>query len=190
MDQSTEEIVLKALIHKTIHDTDLTIKTIAKKLGCGPSFLYRIANPTDPGAELRAEWIVPLCEMTQDFSLIRHLAFRLNFMCVRLPGSREMKHMEVATHQALLAKYVNGLHQYMSGDIEQEKCLALVEEALIELADVREMVRAGTVKETREPKNQGAEPTYTGEQLIGMVKSLQKSHQEGAGANPFEGGEK
>jgi hypothetical protein len=71
------------------------IEDLSDTLGIKPGTLYRLSNPLDEEARINSKHLIPLMEKTRDYSILKHLATRLGFLCVRLPRVRAAREAEL-----------------------------------------------------------------------------------------------
>ena len=134
---------LSKKVYTTIHRGKLSVDELADRIGCSSSLLYKAASPDDP-VDLKLNWLIPLMEATKNYSMLHHLANRLGFVCVRIGRSRRMKPEEVAAHQSKLAEYQHAITKFITGQIEKDECLEIVNDTLTQIAGARKMVEAGS----------------------------------------------
>ncbi|MEW5763604.1 MAG: phage regulatory CII family protein [Acidobacteriota bacterium] len=102
------------------------IEDLADALGIKPGMLYRLSNPLDEEARINSKHLIPLMEKTRDYSILKHIAARLGFLCVRLPRVRSAREAEIADYQRRQAEAIRALLGFFAGERGQEDTLAAI----------------------------------------------------------------
>jgi hypothetical protein len=103
------------------------IEELADHIGITPGMLYRLGNPLDEGAKINSKHLIPLMEKTRDYSILKHLAARLGFVCVRLPRVRSAREQELAEYQSSQAAAIKAVCSFYHGMASAEEALAAIQ---------------------------------------------------------------
>jgi hypothetical protein len=90
---------LDQVVAETVRKHRGGVEELADFLGKSASYLYRVSNPFDEGAPLPLKYAIPLMEHTKDYSLLKHIALRCGFLCVKIPRVRSAKETEIGLYQ-------------------------------------------------------------------------------------------
>ncbi len=132
---------LKKVIYRTVHRKRLSVEEIADEVGCSASLLYRCANPNDPQARFPLEKLLPLMRATNDYSILKHLAFRSGFILYRIPPRiRHDKPCDLNKFQAMFTNTFKAVLEFQEGRKSKEKCLEEIDGFLGSTLEIRKSV--------------------------------------------------
>lgn len=93
----TFDQIVSETIRKRASKTSM--EEMADNLGIATSYLYRVANPFDESAPLPSKHLINLMTHTKDYSILKHLAQRCGFICVKIPRVRAAREEEIGRYQ-------------------------------------------------------------------------------------------
>lgn len=117
------------------------IEDLSDTLGIKPGTLYRLSNPLDEEARINSKHLIPLMERTHDYSILKHLASRLGFLCVRLPRVRAAREAELAEYQGSQAAAMKAVCGFYHGHTTAETALAAIQAELERAAGFQKAVQ-------------------------------------------------
>ncbi len=118
------------------------IEELADHLGIKPGMLYRLSNPMDEGARINSKHLIPLMEKTKDYTILKHTAARLGFLCVRLPRVRSARHEDMAEYQRRQAQAFERLAGFFAGARSAEETLEAIRREMEAAAGFAKAVEA------------------------------------------------
>jgi len=96
---------LKDIIYETIHRNKKPIKQIADEIGVSDNYLYRICLPelvdNGSGAKFPLDLLVPVMNVTRNYSRLTHIAALCGCVVVKLPSFKS----KISDHQKMIADY-------------------------------------------------------------------------------------
>jgi len=81
----------KTILYNTIHRNKKSIDQIADEIGVSSNSLYRYCIEGESGSEMPARRLVPLMKATENFELLKHLAYLCGFVCIKMPKYLKVK---------------------------------------------------------------------------------------------------
>jgi len=82
---------LKDYIYETIHRNSKNIKILADELGISENLLYKYGYDGDNGTDLPLGRLIPLMKVTENYTILQHIAHLCGFVCVKLPKFKAVK---------------------------------------------------------------------------------------------------
>jgi hypothetical protein len=117
---------LDQVVAETVRKHRGGVEELADFLGKSASYLYRVSNPFDEGAPLPLKYAIPLMEHTKDYSLLKHIATRLGFLCIRLPRIKKAREEEIALYQRRQSAAISALLSHFAGEKSQDETLEAI----------------------------------------------------------------
>jgi len=101
---------LRLEIHKTIHDSKLSVRELGWRLGVQANWLYRVTNSNEPSCRLPAELLLPLILQTGDQRLLDYL----NRACDRISVPARRVSRVKSGHRPTLDEVSCNFHRAMA----------------------------------------------------------------------------
>jgi len=76
---------IKNILYSTIHRNKKTIEQIADEIGISANSLYRYGLEGESGTEIPLSRLYPLMKATNNYELLKHLAYLSGYVCIRIP---------------------------------------------------------------------------------------------------------
>jgi hypothetical protein len=133
---------LDQVVASTVRRYKGEVEELADYLGIKPGTLYRLSNPLDEEARINSKHLIPLMEKTKDYSILKHIAWRLGFILVRLPRVRTAKVEELAVFQQAQAEAMRMLAGFFAGGRDADSTLAAVRLEMEKAAGMAKAVEA------------------------------------------------
>jgi Na+/phosphate symporter len=85
----------KSILYNTIHRNKKGIEQIADEIGVSSNSLYRYCIEGESGSEMPARRLVPLMKATNNYELLKHIAYLCGFVCIKMPRFLKVKNDEL-----------------------------------------------------------------------------------------------
>lgn len=118
------DVVVAETIRK--HKDGQGIEELADLLGVKPAMVYRLSNPFDEDARINSKHIIPLMQHTKNYSLLKHIAQRCGFLCVKLPRVRSSKETEIGLYQRRQAEAIRAVVAFFQRQMSVDEALEAV----------------------------------------------------------------
>jgi hypothetical protein len=106
---------IKSKIYSTIHRNRKPIDQIADEMGISVESLYRYGLPSPSGSDIPLKRLIPLLKITNDYSILKHIASICGFVLVKIPRYRASKgdsNEVVSSYQKASAEATNDLIKF------------------------------------------------------------------------------
>lgn len=122
-------ITLKEVMYKTIHRNKKSVDQIAEEIPISSNYLYRAGLPVEGkhekknGIKFPVEYLIPLMKATQDYSILKYIAFRCGFILVKLPrvATNKMDEVDmVSAYQDVATKAVRSLKEFLNDPSDKD----------------------------------------------------------------------
>jgi hypothetical protein len=120
------------IVSETIrkHSAKTSMEEMADNLGIATSYLYRVANPFDESAPLPSKHLINLMTHTKDYSILKHLAQRCGFICVKMPRVRSAKESEIGLYQRRQAEAIRAVVAFFQKSASMDETLEAIRKEL------------------------------------------------------------
>lgn len=105
------------------HSGKNSMEELADYLGIATSYLYRVANPFDEAAPLPSKHLINLMSHTKDYSILKHLAQRCGFICVKLPRVKAAREEEISRYQQVQIEAARAVMRFFRKEMDQDAAL-------------------------------------------------------------------
>lgn len=82
---------IKNILYSTIHRNRKTIEQIADEMGISANSLYKYCYEGEAGVDMPISRILPLMNITKNYTLLKHIAHLAGFVCVKIPKMASIK---------------------------------------------------------------------------------------------------
>lgn len=120
---------LDVIVSETIRKYKGTMEELADKLGVKASTLYRLANPYDE-ATINSKHLIPLMEVTKNYEILKHIALRCGYVCVKLPRVKSKRTEEIAEYQKRQALAIKAIVEFFEEGGAAEQAINLIRDEI------------------------------------------------------------